>query len=164
MTAPSSPAPDAGGGTDEESPDTNPQEFLTTPRGHVYGIVDDPERDVPAVTADLLAARVPLDGIHVYCCQEGLEALDPKGTSHGLRARITRMVQSMAFGNRLEQVVADLEAGHALIGVAVDDEHKGEVARVLLRHGGHDIVHYGRYTWEPLGSGSSGDGNEPENT
>lgn len=67
---------------------TNPEGFRTSPIGHVYGIVDDPERDVPAVVGELLAAHLPLDGIHVYCCSD--------------------------------------------------------------RHGGHDLVHYGRLTWERL--------------
>ena len=129
-------------------PEINPEGFRSDPGGHVYGIVDLPKRDIPAVVADLLAADIPLDGVHVYCCNEGVDQLDPDGTRHGLRARITRMVQKVGYSNdHLETIETELAAGHALIGVAVDDDRENEIANLLRRHGGHDIVHYGKYTW-----------------
>ncbi len=136
--------------TDSE-PAINPTGFRSSPAGHVYGIVDDPERDVPAVTAGLLTSRIPHDGIHVYCCSEGVEALDPRGKGHGLRARINRLLQSVGYedGHR-KMIEAELESGHALIGVKVDDSHKGDVAAVLRGQGGHDIVYYGKHTWQRL--------------
>ena len=134
-----------------QEPLTNPARFRSSPQGHVYGIVDDPGRDVPAVTADLLAAQIPLDGIHVYCCTEGLEALDPTGARHGLRARIVRLVQSIAYTEYRTVVESALEAGHALVGVAVDDEHAANVATILGNHGGHDMVYYGKLAWRRLG-------------
>lgn len=136
-----------------QEPLTNSADFRSSPRGHVYGIVDDPARDVPAVTADLLAAHIPLDGIHVYCCTEGVDALDPTGTRHGLRARIVRLVQSIVYTHEYRTVVESaLEAGHALVGVAVDDEHAADVAAILGNHGGHDMVYYGNLAWRRLGS------------
>lgn len=130
---------------------TNPNEFRASPVGHVYGIVDDPPLDVPAVTAELLAAHIPLDGIHIYCCTEGLEALDPSGFRGGLLARIRRVVQSVAYDDdHLKIIESELEAGHALIGVAVDSARKRDVAGILRRQGGHDIIHYGSFTWERL--------------
>ncbi len=63
-------------------PTTNPTGFRASPDGHVYGILDDPQTDIPAVTADLLAEHMPLDGIHIYCCSEGVDALDLTGTRH----------------------------------------------------------------------------------
>ena len=140
--------------TDNSSPQptVNPEGFRASPNGHVYGIVDDPDREIPAVTADLLAARIPLDGIHIYCCSEGADALDLTGTKHGLRGRINRLVQSVAYeDDHLQRIQAELEAGHALVGVAVDNERKVDVSKVLHRHGGHDVVYYGPYTWEHLG-------------
>lgn len=62
------------GPSTSEAPAVNPAGFRASPNGHVYGIVDHPEREVPAVTADLLAAHTPLDGIHIYCCGEGADA------------------------------------------------------------------------------------------
>jgi len=133
-------------------PAVNPEGFRASPNGHVYGIVDNPEHDIPAVTADLLAARIPLDGIHIYCCSEGADTLDLTGTKHGLRARINRLVKSVAYeDNHLQRIQAELETGHALIGVAVDNDRKGDVSKTLHRHGGHDVVYYGDYTWERLG-------------
>ncbi len=139
--------------TDTSSPQAalNPEGFRASPNGHVYGIVDNPERDIPEVTADLLAARIPLDGIHIYCCSEGADTLDLTGSKHGLLARINRLVKSVAYeGDHLQRIQTELEAGHALIGVAVGNERKGDVAKILHRHGGHDVVYYGDYTWERL--------------
>ena len=134
-------------------PTTNPTGFRASPNGHVYGILDDPQTDIPAVTADLLAEHMPLDGIHIYCCSEGVDALDLTGTRHGLRARITRLVQSVGYeADHLKRIESELEAGHALIGVAVDDDRKRDVAQILHRHGGHDVVYYGGATWQRLGS------------
>lgn len=133
-------------------PAVNPEGFRASPNGHVYGIVDDPERDVPAVTADLLALHMPVDGIHIYCCNEGADALDLGGTKHGLLARIKRLVGSVAYEDgHLERIEAELQAGHALIGVAVGDDQGQSVASVLHSHGGHDVVHYGKHTWQRLG-------------
>lgn len=136
-------------------PVTNPEGFRTSPIGHIYGIVDNPEHDIPAVTGDLLTARLPLDGIHVYCCGEGIETLDPAGTKHGLRARITRMLQSVTYDDdHLKTIETELEAGHALIGVAADKDTKDTVATILRRHGAHDVVYYGPHTWERLSATS----------
>lgn len=136
-------------------PVINPEGFRSSPDGHVYGIVDRPNADVAAVTADLLAADVELDAIHVYCCDEGADRLDAAGTAHGLRARVIRMVQSVGYSSdHLERIERELRAGHALIGVAIEDDRKDEVGDILQRHGGHDIVHYGKYTWQRLGGAS----------
>lgn len=130
----------------------NPEGFRASPNGHVYGLVADPEHAIPAVTADLLSRDIPLDGIHIYCCNEGLDALDLTGSRHGLRARINRMVQSVAYEDgHLHAIEKALEAGEALVGVAVDGDRNGDVARILHGHGGHDVIYYGDYTWQRLG-------------
>lgn len=130
----------------------NPEGFRASPNGHVYGLIADPECTVPAVTADLLSQRIPLDGIHIYCSSEGVDALDLTGSRHGLRARITRMIQSFAYEDgHLHVIERALEAGEALVGVAVDGDRKGDVAKILHRHGGHDVVYYGNFTWQRLG-------------
>ena len=134
-----------------EMPITNPPQFRADPGGHVYAVFDEPTRDIPAITAGLLAAKIPLDGMHVYCCSEGVDALDPSGKGHGLRARITRMAQSVAYDDdNLADIETELEAGHALLGVAVDEDRVTEVAAIIRRLGGHDLVHYGKHTWRRL--------------
>jgi hypothetical protein len=71
--------------------------------------------------------------------------LSNKGTTR-------RFVQSVGYeADHLQRIESELEAGHALVGVAVDDERKRDVSQILHRHGGHDIVHYGDSTWQRLG-------------
>ncbi len=144
-------------------PDTNSDEFRASPAGHVYGIVDEPLEAVPAAVSGLLAAGVPLDGIHVYCCAAGARALDPTGEHGSRRERISRAVQAFRYSNDHQALIRDeLEAGHALIGVAVDDADRIVVGAVLADNGGHDIIHYGKFSWEYLSDpGAEGHATSP---
>jgi hypothetical protein len=126
------------------------QEFQGDLTGHVFGIVDEPQTDVPAITGELLAAGVPIDGIHMYCCRSGVEAFDAEGTRHGLRARINRVIQNLVYEDQLVTIERNLTAGNAVIGVDVEDGSADRIADIFRRHGGHDIVHYGRFSWERL--------------
>ena len=138
-------------------PVMNPEEFQSDLTGHVFGIVDDPKTNLPAITAALLAADVPVDGIHLYCCQPGADAFDPSGSHHGLKARITRTMQSLVYEDQMQVIEDALESGHGLVGVDADGS-ADRIAAILRGHSGHDIVHYGRYTWERMS------GTQPANT
>ena len=129
-------------------PDTNSEEFRASPEGHIYGIVDEPLTAIPAAVAGLLATGVPIDGIHVYCCAAGARALDPTGETGNWRERLSRSVHAFRYSNDHQQLILDeLEAGHGLIGVAVDDDDRVAITAVLAENGAHDIIHYGKYTW-----------------
>ena len=130
-------------------PVINAEEFQADLTGHVFGIIDNPPIDLPAITSALLDARIPIDGIHLYCCNPGVEAFDPDGSRHGLRARITRTMQSLVYEDQMQVIEKALESGGALVGVDTDGQ-ADRIATILRDHGGHDIVHYGRYTWERL--------------
>ena len=134
--------------TDQGGVAMNPEEFVSSPVGHIYGILDDP-KSVPGFTASLLDAGVELSAMHVYCCREGAAALDATGTRHGRRERISRALQSFRYSNDHQAVIDEaLMAGHVLVGVAVDDEDRDRVTRIFTEHGGHDVVHYGKLSWE----------------
>ncbi len=126
--------------------------FVGYPTDHVYGIVDNPAKDVPEIMGDLLALDVATEAIHVYCCQKGLEELAPSGKGYGLKARVQRILQTIGYeGEQLRRVQRELEKGHAVVGVAVDDrEAKKAVAAVLHKRGGHDVHYYARFTIEDL--------------
>lgn len=130
----------------------NVPEFRSSSVGHVYGIVDSPGHDVPGVVSDLLRSGLSQDGIHIYCCSEGVDAVDLTGSRRCLRARITRALQTVAYEpGHLDHIEAELLAGHALVGVEVGDDARNEVAAVMTRHGAHHIAYYGPYSWMWLG-------------
>ncbi len=124
--------------------------FRMNQSGHVYGIVDDLDRAQPAVTADLLAAQIPSAGIHFSSSTADVDDVGHCSGPGGFRAWIGRLLQTV--DGHLPRVEAELRAGHGLIGVAVDDARKEEVAQILHRHSGHDVVYYGKYTWQTLGA------------
>ena len=135
----------------EPTPNANRHGFVGYPTDHVYGIVDDPVNDVPAIMGELLALDVPTEAIHVYCCQHGVDELAPSGGGYGIRARIQRIVQSIGYeGEHLRRVERELNDGHAVIGVSVDDDAKGPVAAAMRKHGAHDLHYYRRFTIEDL--------------
>ena len=137
--------------------------FRSSPVGYVYGIVDGPEDDVPAVVSDLLRSSLSHDGIHIYCCPVGADAIDLTGSRRCLRARITRALQTVAYEpGHLDHIEAELLAGHALVGVEVGDDARNEVAAIMTRHGAHHIAYYGPYSWMWLGP-SALIASEPEN-
>lgn len=127
-----------------------PEAFHGSESGHVYGIIDDPEQDFPAIADELLAAGVPLDAVHLYrSCGDPVTAGSHTG-GHGLLARMHRRIQSV--DGHLHEVATELAQGHALIGVAIEDARKDEIAETLRQHRGRDVVYYGRYTWQWLGA------------
>lgn len=131
----------------EAPPAANPHGFIGYPTDHVYGIVDDPVTDVPQIIANLLALEVATDAIHVYCCHRGAEELSASGRGYGLRARIQRILQSISpEGQHLRIYEAELNKGHALIGVAVDGETKTPIIAAMKTQGAHDVHYYGRFT------------------
>jgi hypothetical protein len=136
--------------TTTQAPMISPEAFHGSESGYVYGIVDDPDHDVAVIAAELVADGVPVEAIHVYrSCEISDTAANGRGR-HPFLARIHRTLQA-ADGHR-QSVAAELAKGRALIGVAVDDDRKDEISEALRRHRSHDIVYYGRYTWQWLGA------------
>lgn len=115
--------------------------------GHIFGIVDNPGVDLPAITSDLFAAGLPFDGVHTYCCARGADDFDAHGADRGVMARISRVMQNLIYDDQLAVIERNLAAGHAVIGVDVDDDNADLIADIFREHGGHDIVHYGRLSW-----------------
>lgn len=130
----------------------NRDELLADFTSQVVGIVDDLAADLPELVDHLLSMGVPMTGIHLHAGHAGTVTLDPTGTRHGALARIRRTLQSLIYEGEPERARQELDAGHALIGVDVDDAHAEEIAGLLRRHHAHNLIHYGRHTWRRLGS------------
>lgn len=117
---------------------------LAFPDATLVGIIDDPDAADAAIT-DLKAAGIPEPEIHVMCCEDGAERLDPSGSRHGTLGRLRRLVQHYGDKDRehVSRQADELRAGNFLIAVpASDEEARDRLAGVMKRHGAHFINHY----------------------
>ncbi len=89
----------------------------------------------------------------MLCGPQGAERLDVTGEQHGLRGRTYRIMEWMGDERAVLRRSGDhLAAGGLVVIVPVDEAGKATAARILADHGAHDIVHFGKGHWEPLGS------------
>ena len=88
----------------------------------------------------------------MLCGPKGAERLDVSGRDHGLRGRTYRIMEWM--GDEREVLLRSgehLAAGGLVVTVPTDEDTKPTAARILADHGGHEIAHFGKGHWEPLG-------------
>jgi len=129
-----------------------PEGLLTTPENRVIALLDGPD-EAEAAIGELTAEGFERDQISVLCGPKGAERLDVSGRHHGLRGRIYRLVERIGDQRELLVRAGDhLAAGGLLLTVPADDSQKAAAARILGSHGGHDMAHFGRGHWEPLGA------------
>jgi hypothetical protein len=129
-----------------------PEGLIKAPENSVIALLDGPD-EVEAAIGELTAEGFEPDRISVLCGPKGAERLDVSGRHHGLRGRIYRLVERIGDQRELLVRAGDhLAAGGLLLMVPADDSQKAAAARILGRHGGHDMAHFGRGHWEPLGA------------
>ena len=130
-----------------------PPDRLLKPRANsVIALLDEPDQ-AQAALQDLVAQGFDRDSIFVLCGPKGAERLDVSGRHHGLRGRVYRLLERL--GDEEERLVRagdHLAAGGLVLSVPADDSQKATVARILGGHGSHDMAHFGRGHWEPLGA------------
>ena len=123
---------------------------LSYPKGRVAGAVDG--LAVPAVVADLTAAGFAAGEIGVLIGEADARRFHDAGNPPGPWGLAKRVALSMGGDlDLIHQAEAELLAGDALVDVAVDGDDAQLRARdILLRHGGHFINHFKRWTIESL--------------
>lgn len=130
----------------QEAP-LDPAPVLGDREDRIYGVVDDPADDVPALMSALMELDVDLDSVQVYRGRRGLEELSPDAEDGGMMQRIKRTLQSIGYeGRYMEMAERELKAGHALVAVAVDEEHQAPVIAAMKAQGAHDMHRYGKLT------------------
>jgi hypothetical protein len=126
------------------------EEFLLYPKGKIVGVIDSPPQLDGALTA-LADLGIPKDAIEVFSGDEGIRRIDPKGRYHGLLARLTRIVQMLGEErDHIDRYEKELRAGHFLVVISADVEHREEIGRILRARGGHFIDYYGTLAIEHL--------------
>ncbi len=128
-----------------------PAGLLTAPINRVTALMDDPDEAVAAME-DLVQAGFQRDQIFVLCGPKGAERMDVSGKHHGLRGRLYRFVER-ALGE-LGDVVAGraehMAGGGLWMSVPATEDQKSRVADILGRHGGHGMLHHGKFHWVEL--------------
>jgi hypothetical protein len=129
-----------------------PDGLLTAPEHRVLAHMDAPGA-VAAAVDDLADAGFPSEEIYVLCGPEGAARLDVSGEHHGLRGRTYRILEWLGDERVLRLQSADhLAARGLVVTVPAGEKAKVRAARILADHGGREIVHFHRGTWEPLGA------------
>ena len=74
------------------------------------------------------------------------------GRDHGLKGRIYRFLERISDERELLLGLEEhLAAGGLAVTVPADEVSKSSAARILGRHGGHDMAHFRQGHWERLG-------------
>jgi hypothetical protein len=142
---------DVSGG-DEAGFREPPDGLLTTPENRVLAHMDAPDA-VAAAIEELADAGFASDEIFVLCGPAGAARLDVSGHDHGLMGRVRRVVEWM--GDEREVLLRSgehLAAGGLVVTVPAGEPEKATVARILRAHGGREISHFAKGTWERLGA------------
>jgi hypothetical protein len=139
--------------SDEEFEFPEPPDGLLKPSANsVIAFLDEPDQAEAAVR-DLVAQGFDGGGIWVLCGPKGAERLDVSGRHHGLRGRVYRLLEWLGDEKGgLLRARDHLVAGGLVISVPADEGQRSTAARILGSHGGHDMAHFGRDHWEPLGA------------
>lgn len=129
-----------------------PDGLLKPRENSVIALLDEPDQ-AEAALQDLVAQGFDRDSIYVLCGPKGAERLDVSGRDHGLRGRVYRLLEWMGDEKEgLFRARDHLAAGGLVVSVSADEDQKPTAARILGGHGGHDMAHFGRDHWEPLGA------------
>ena len=125
-------------------------QFIGYPSRQVLAVFDDPEAIAPA-TAALAALGVPGESIEVFSGAADAERFDATGASHGLAARLRRVMQ-FSLMDQLPAMAwyeAALRENRHVMAVRTTDRRQTlEVVAALARAGGHFINRFGRVATE----------------
>lgn len=125
--------------------------FEGYPEDHVLAAF--PSRaDAAKALDDAREEGIPDADLAAYSGEEGADAIDADGVSHGLGSVAVRSVQFLVSDHddmaEYEQAVRD--GGVVLAGKAEDDERKRLLSAVFQRHEGRRVRYFGTMTVEDL--------------
>lgn len=134
-----------------DGPRRNERRFYSYPLGRVVAAVQD-DRTLEAALAALAQAGVDVSSVNVLTGPEGAQLLDRSGREHGLRGRLTRLLQRGAFENEaLDLHEATLRSGGSVVYVPTSGQPpRDQVAQLLRSNGAHALLHFRRWSVEPL--------------
>jgi hypothetical protein len=132
-------------------PRHNEQRFYRYPLNRVVAIVDDAP-SLGLALADLGSAGMDVSKVNVLSGPLGVRLLDPTGVRHGLRGRFLRWRQGYAYEADALQAHTDalLTGQHVMYVPVKGEEERRRVLDALRARGGHDLLHFRRWTIEKI--------------
>ena len=126
--------------------------MITYPTNRLLGVIDDPAT-TPAVVDALDAAGFARDGVVVLAGETGRDQLGRLGHDPNVLSRVVRLFQFFLMDQTPDFLVyeAAILDGRAVIAVPVAARERMLTAsKVLVRHGGHFLNHFGRLATEEV--------------
>jgi hypothetical protein len=132
-------------------PRRNEDRFYRYPKRRIVAVIDD-DAQLDAAIRELGRAGVDRAGVNVLSGPGGARLLDRSGKSHGLRARLLRLVQRGAYeSDALRAHEQALNAGHHVVYVPVRGQgDRAKVTEVLRTAGGYYLLYFGTWSVEQL--------------
>jgi len=117
-------------------------EFIADPTHHVLGVIDSYARAEEAEGALLSEG---FEEVRVYRGHTGAEAIDSKGTEHGIVERAVRTVETaLTNKDNLAEYEDAVKQGLSVVALRVtDDEQRDRAVAILEQCGAHTINHFG---------------------
>ncbi|MFI6078516.1 VOC family protein [Actinoplanes sp. NPDC051343] len=127
----------------ERKPVDNPSMFESHPVDAVAALLPDHDR-AEAALEEMRKAGIDLADVELLHGPGGIATLDERGTGHGLRAHLVRLLQKWTY---YEQILllytAGMRHGGAVIVAPCTEERSKTLAALLLRHGARSIHYFG---------------------
>ena len=135
----------------------DPASVLGEHDDRVFGLIDNPDVDVPELMSKLADLDVHPDMVHVYQGETGLQQLSPGfdgadggvgvGGGGGVLSGIKRAIQSLGEeGRYVDRIQEELKAGHGLVTVSVAESNRSRVIAAMKEQGAHHMYRYGKLT------------------
>ena len=130
---------------------TKDEGFLAYPTNRLVAVFDC-DADAQATLDDLSSAGFA-KSFDAFCGTAGARLIDFSGEKHGYLAQLSRTLHHLNVpeGEQMDHYERELQAGHCMIMVQIDDADSQRRALEILRsHGAHFINRYGRWTMEEM--------------
>ena len=125
-------------------------DMFTEPRHRFVARLPDPDEAASALV-DLTSAGFRTDEVFLISGDQGIRRMDPSGLHHGLKGRLVRAVDYLAYGEMIEEDAAHLEAGGVIVSLPARDQNERERAEQVLRARHASRMRYwGDWTFEDI--------------
>ncbi|HLR96592.1 MAG TPA: hypothetical protein VK053_18860 [Jiangellaceae bacterium] len=121
-------------------PSENVDVFRHRPDHEVVALLPG-QQEVEAAVEDLRAGGVDVANVRLLHGEEGARILDRRGTEHGWRSRVVRLLQNLGYDENILAVYEEgLRKGEAVLCVPCSPDRRHDVGRLLIARGGHAVV------------------------
>jgi hypothetical protein len=132
-------------------PRRNGKRFYRYPLNRIVAVVDDAP-NLGLALADLGSAGYDVSKVNLLSGAQGARLLDPTGIRHGLRGRFLRWRQGYGYETDALGVHTDalVNGRHVMYVPANGDHQRQGVLDILRARGGHQLLHFRRWTIEEI--------------